>query len=71
MNATAGFGNALTRLNIVEAFFHDKRGVPIIDVAIAKSGTQPSVRNAEQLARLLTMAPLLYTLVVEATKEWE
>jgi hypothetical protein len=70
MNTTAGFAGALARVNLVETSADDNRGVPIIEVAITRDGTQPSVGDAEQLGRLLTIAPHLYALVVEATEVW-
>lgn len=68
MSTTPGFGDALARINIVETGADDNRGIPIIEVTIPQ--TQPNLRPVEQLARMLTIAPLLYALVVEATKVW-
>ncbi len=65
MSATPGCGDALARVHIIEVFADDNRGAPIIEVAIVQNETQPSVRDVEQLARLLTIAPLLYARVVD------
>jgi hypothetical protein len=70
MNTTPAFGGALARVIIIATFTDDNRGVPIMEVSVARERTQPRLRDAEQLARLLTIAPLLHALIVDATQVW-
>lgn len=68
MSTTPKSGDALACINIVETGADDNHRVPMIELTIPS--TQPGLSTVEPLARLLTTAPLLYALVVEATKVW-
>jgi hypothetical protein len=75
MNAP-DLGDALLRPKIIEDLADDGLGGircqngPAVEIAVAHDGTPEGVRQAEAIARLITVTPPLHDLLSEAIHVW-